>query len=675
MSNAQTGPHALLIGIDQYPRFPEENQLRGCRNDVELMADVLDSSFGFSRIVRLFDGEATRDGILAAMDALVRETEEDDVVVFFYSGHGSRVYNEHGPSPDGFEETLVPHDSGRREGENRDISDREIEEWLFELTAKTAYVTLIFDSCHAGSITRDPLGARMRCVEPLGAPPCGRSLGPRHGRSGWLASRSLKGQGEVLSERHVLIAACRSHESACELKYNEGSRPQGVLTFHLCQELRGTHPEESYRDLFERLAPRVCADYPQQHPQLEGAWDRELFGTGRFEPIRFVPVRDRRKSGSLVTLAAGAAHGLTAGSEWAVYPPGTRHTDARSEAELGRVRLLDRLDPVAARAEILPGERTEEICAGCRAVEVFHDHGEMCWTVAILGDSLSPQRREALESHLEKSRVLRPAENDGSAQARIHFLEPRRPVHQGDPVPQARDLDEPSWVVVKGAGELLLGPHRANFPTDELVRDLERCARYHLSLRLIQSDTWSEVHGLVDMELFRRPPRGDWTLVMPSAGEDAVFEEEDCLGFSITNRSQSPIYISVLDFGLTHAVSLLYPVRGDCKPLAPGRVLEIGKRRNDEIELFLPEGFRGTWGTEYVKLFATTTEADFSSLTQEGVRRNAGNSGSHPLADLLRKTLTGYGHRDARRIRTSDWTTLTRQFVLRRLGAGGSNGL
>ncbi len=657
---------ALLIGINEYPHFPEQSQLRGCVNDVELLTDVLRESFGFRDIRRLCDQQATREGILSAMQALVREARQDDVVVFSYSGHGSRLYNQHGRSPDGFDETIVPHDSGQGDDGNRDIRDREIEQWLFELTARTAYVTLIFDSCHAGSITRGPLDARVRRIRR--APPA-RQPRPegesRRGPSGWLPERAQGDRGRnPLGDRYVLLAACRSHEPACELKYDEAGRPQGALSFYLYQELRHVRPRESYRDLFERLAPRVTADYPDQHPQLEGAWDRELFGSRSFEPMRFIPVRER--TNHRVTLAAGAAHGLTAGSEWAIYGAGARRAEVESEARLGNVRVLGDVDPIAARAEILGGERADEIIAGCRAVEVLHDHGEMCWKVGIRG-SLSSDRRQALERRIGKSLVLRLAGDGEPVKAWIYLLAPRRPVGAVDPAPQAGAVDAPSWAVVKSAGDLLLGPRPAGYPLDELVQDLERCARHELALRLIQPDCRSELYGLVGMALFRRLPDGVWARAEPSRNQEVIFEEGDLIGVQITNRSQQPIYLSVLDFGLTHGVSLLYPVRGDCKPLVPGRVLEIGMYRNDEIELFLPRGFCADEGTEYLKLFATTAEADFSSLTQQGVRTRTTPGGSrHPLEQLLRKTLTGYGRRDARRVPTNDWTMVCRQFVLRR---------
>lgn len=86
------GKWALLIGIDKY-KYPEVNQLFGCVNDVELMSKILQENFNFpcDRITLLQNEEATRDNILAAMDALVDNVGEDDIVVIHYSGHGSQM--------------------------------------------------------------------------------------------------------------------------------------------------------------------------------------------------------------------------------------------------------------------------------------------------------------------------------------------------------------------------------------------------------------------------------------------------------------------------------------------------------------------------------------------------------------------------------------------------------
>jgi hypothetical protein len=59
---------------------------------------------------------------------------------------------EDGDEIDGYDETLVPHDS-RTEGVF-DITDDQINGLMQRLTAKTDHVVFWFDSCHSGSAGR-----------------------------------------------------------------------------------------------------------------------------------------------------------------------------------------------------------------------------------------------------------------------------------------------------------------------------------------------------------------------------------------------------------------------------------------------------------------------------------------------------------------------------------------
>ena len=127
---------ALLIGVNKYSKLESRYQLKGCVNDIELMEEILKNNFGFpaAQITSVQDENATRDGILHAMDALVENVTEDSIVLFHFSGHGSQMRDPEGDEPDGYDETIVPHDSGRHPSPNRDIRDDEIYEWLLSWT-------------------------------------------------------------------------------------------------------------------------------------------------------------------------------------------------------------------------------------------------------------------------------------------------------------------------------------------------------------------------------------------------------------------------------------------------------------------------------------------------------------------------------------------------------------
>ena len=132
---AHQNKHALLVGINKYPNFPPERQLRGCLNDVALLRATLRDRFGFAEtsMMVLTNEQATRAAILAAMKKLADDTGPDDVVLFYYSGHGSQMSDREGDEPDFYDETIIPYDSGRMTYENRDISDDEIYLWLRDL--------------------------------------------------------------------------------------------------------------------------------------------------------------------------------------------------------------------------------------------------------------------------------------------------------------------------------------------------------------------------------------------------------------------------------------------------------------------------------------------------------------------------------------------------------------
>ena len=148
----------------------------------------------------------------------------------------------------------------------------------------------------------------------------------------------------------------------------------------------------------------------------------------------------------------------------------------------------------------------------------------------------------------------------------------------------------------------------------------------------------------------------------------------------IVNHYSAPVYVSVLDFGLSGAVGLLHPIEGASEKLAPGGSIEVGIREGDEVTLYLPDNLaevpdpedgEPTGGTETFKLFATTHEADLSYLTQEGYRAvdtQLVKGSETPLEQLIEMALSGHGTRDTRRYRMppdEEWTTVTRTFTLR----------
>ncbi|MBN1400492.1 MAG: caspase family protein [Anaerolineae bacterium] len=659
---------ALLVGINRYPHFPPWRQLKGCVNDVEAMAAVLSQSYGFppEHITLLRNAEATRAAILGAMHDLLGRVAANDLVVLHYSGHGSQMTDREQDEADGKDETIVPHDSSHLGGENRDISDDEINAWLQRLTALTPYVTLIFDCCHSGTLSRDAFGAQARWVEPdlrpieeLPPSPLDkaavRGMNRAVGASGWFPP----------DDRHVLIAGCADAESSYEVRAEstDGKLMHGALTYYLLSELAKATSGASYRDAFEPTRARVAAVYPHQHPQLEGAADRALFGVQHIETMRFLPLEARE--GARVTLGGGAAHGLTVGSSWAIYPPGAKRPEEADRAGLVQVAAVG---AVSSDATIV-GERVPGVIqVGCRAIEEAHHHGDMQLAVALVAPEGFETAVNEVAALVQASPLLGLAEEGQSADVCVYLLAPRIEANGDDPVPQLSTLAQYTWAAVGREGRLLM-PSYALADAEAASRlcgNLVKIARYRNALGLRNPNPDCPLKGQIDFVLKRQAADGTWAPASPD--EPVVYEEGDLLAFELVNHYARPIYVSVLDFGLTYGVSLLYP------PSGPSEVLSLGDKRVRTEERYrirlgipaeLPPDEPG--GLETLKLFATTHETDFRWLTQERVRPAIVIA--HPLQRLFELAYSGQGQRDAEVVRvepTEEWVTVERSFFLKR---------
>jgi len=182
---------ALLVGINDYlnknVKVGERavNDLNGPHNDVVLMKDLL-KEYDFketktkgsadkfpcgnqaerSQLRTLCSRQATKKAIIDAfkehlienarkyMEQKKVKPKEGANIVFFYSGHGSFLDDDNGDESDGLDETIVPTDA-KWDGTNQ-IRDDEFNTLVTELRQYTKNITLIFDSCNSGTVTRGP---------------------------------------------------------------------------------------------------------------------------------------------------------------------------------------------------------------------------------------------------------------------------------------------------------------------------------------------------------------------------------------------------------------------------------------------------------------------------------------------------------------------------------------
>jgi hypothetical protein len=120
----------------------------------------------------------------------------------------------------------------------------------------------------------------------------------------------------------------------------------------------------------------------------------------------------------------------------------------------------------------------------------------------------------------------------------------------------------------------------------------------------------------VDFRLLREDADGSW---QPLARSGEQLRAGDSIAFELVNREDRPVFVSVLDFGVSGRIQLLFPPNSSSELLAAGQTLRIGSGRR-RIRLGFPEGFIGDCGHETLKAFVSLEETDFSWLQQAGTR-------------------------------------------------------
>lgn len=305
---------ALLIGINDYsasrladPRrhagVPGRNwsNLDGTLNDVDLMRELLLALYAFKRpdIVTLTDQQATRGAILRALEQLAGETRRGDVVLFYFSGHGSQVRNSLSHEADTLDESLVPADS--RIGA-ADVRDKELRPFFGRILDRGARLTIVVDACHSGSGARGlDGGMRHRGIE----------LDPRDVRD--------PSTGPRPEERGALVLSAAEDFDLAFETLDDSGRIRGAFTWALARAMRDADAGEPAAETFLRARAWLHTERPAQQPVLagsRGAQARPFLGerTDRRNQRAVIAVEKANGSGTYV-LQGGWANGLTTGSE------------------------------------------------------------------------------------------------------------------------------------------------------------------------------------------------------------------------------------------------------------------------------------------------------------------------------------------------------------------------
>lgn len=375
-------------------------KLQGSINDIETMRQILLTRWGFQErfIAVLKDEAATRAGILAALEQLVREAGPQDTVYFHFSGHGSQVEDLNGDEEDGLDETLVPQDG--RSGDVRDITGDELDAVFARLRAKNAFIVL--DSCHSGTATRS-LDIRTRSI-----PQDNRVDIYRKAEQATVKTRAVI---PVVTSRYVVMSGAASNQEALDGPVD--GRYHGFFTFALARSLSTAGAGATPREIFsgvERELKRIQIHFGRSsmpEPQLEAPPDlleKTLFGAtsggagvaSSSQNARLPWLEVQPGVGGQVTLVSGVLLGARPGSMWTLYPPG------EINFQPGRALAVATVTQTSGKDSLAKLQKAEStIPKGARAVALLPASSGGGIPIRIL--DLPQERRKHIEEILRRN--------------------------------------------------------------------------------------------------------------------------------------------------------------------------------------------------------------------------------------------------------------------------------
>ena len=139
--------YAVLIAIDKYVNWMA---LRNPVKDAKEIREILSRRYYFSDFLELYDGAATKAGIIRLFDKLISDTKPEDSILIFYAGHGHLDKS----SNSGF---WIPVDGGVDVYEQANwLPNSQIRGFISNLKAR--HVALIADSCFSGDFLNPSRG-------------------------------------------------------------------------------------------------------------------------------------------------------------------------------------------------------------------------------------------------------------------------------------------------------------------------------------------------------------------------------------------------------------------------------------------------------------------------------------------------------------------------------------
>lgn len=627
---------ALIIAISDYgtpPNHPQTGEpLRpyrnlNAKNDVPLVRGALESQGFLPEDIRVIeDADADAEGIRAAFRSLIRDTDEGDIVVLHYSGHGHRLTNDNPDEDDevdGYDEVLVPYGAPDEFYDGYDgslhIRDDELGAVVAQLRQRagpTGNVTIFLDACYSGTGTRGGPELPARGSEkPLGPPSrvSGAASAITDSADGTGIDHSeatgTRGGGDALAPFAVFSAASQ-RQVAYETWDIDGKTKVGSLSYAIARTLPEAGPGTTYRTLFAQIT-RSLSGKVMQNPQMEGTADAQLFSGLLSQQLPYVEVESADATG--VTLAAGSLMGLNAGTRLLVHEVGTARPDPGTA--MATIRVVD-VTATSASAEIVEGALSPN-AAGAWSFIIERTYGDLALRVR-LDETLLPRDRDGLERVFTETGIIQIVEEGADVVIVDRGALPVARTVMGD-LELAVGAVDVSRAVEDFARNRYL--RRLSFSADDLQ------VEFDFSPVEIERDRLGRATGCAP---------ADWS---PGAhadkslgGSQFSLAPGDAYRLRARNVGERRAFVTVLDLLPKGGIKVLRP-RDDESPAS--YELDV----DGEMDLGCYQ-ITDEAGQEVLKLFATRTPQDFRAMFGTRGTRGARGGDLSVLEALLASTYT-----------------------------------
>lgn len=603
----------LFVGVAEY-KFARTRAARGtledlggAPNDIAALKATVEPRLALARSVTLLNQDATRAAILSTFTALVDEAQPGDTLLFYYTGHGARLFDQSGQQLSGYNSTIVPYDArdpALPADRGGDILDNELRELIAAATGLGVNVVTIFDSCNSGSATRSPWiedgTIRERVAPDLKLAQASTALALPHARSGPPAQRGYT----------VHLAAAPDGKAAIERMID--SRWRGDFTEALVRSLTELPANASYRDLIDsvrmKLRQRLQGEATTRvMTDIRGEGDLDQRFLGQWSPVRLV--EGSRSPEGAWTLAAGSVAGITRGSRYAGYASGGAARDPAAKPVA--TALVTAVEPGAASLTLDAPVSGADTPGKLFWRETAHGAGTARLRLTVAGGDKAT--RAALDARLADLAFVKAT--SGNPDLVVDLAVPGH-------MRIARAEDD-STVTTLGLDE-----------TDRLRAVLEQIARYHSLIAMIGQGTPLDVqYGLSDI-------RCDGSAATPIhyEGGEAHFRPgvpgRDSFVLVLRNNDTRPLYPHIINLSAGYEVSLAATTGDNAKEdvLAPGRCWNW------------PASVNGA-GRDYLILVLADRPLPGLQLLSAGAIRGgadkSGDEGADALTDLIFDAASG----------------------------------